>query len=69
MTKVLCGTPNGGVNLVDKSAIEGNTYLFILKLKARRNVKFNLKITDGFLVDKNLSTAWLIRKEEQRNRI
>jgi len=46
------------VNIGDKSAIEGNADLFILKLKARLNVKFNLRITDGFLVDKNLSTAW-----------
>ena len=45
------------VNIGDKKTLEGNVDLFILKLKARRNVKFNLKITDGFLVDKNLKTA------------
>lgn len=45
------------VNLGDKAAIEGNQDLFILKLKAKHKVKFDLKAIDGLLVDKNLSTC------------
>lgn len=43
------------VNIGNKEAIEGDSDLFIIKLKARRNIKFDLKIIDGFLVDKNLN--------------
>ncbi|MDR0823799.1 MAG: DUF5110 domain-containing protein [Prevotella sp.] len=42
------------VNIGNKEPIEGTQDLFIIKLKARRNVKFDLKAIDGFLVDKNL---------------
>lgn len=45
------------VNVGDKEALEGTQDLFILKLKAKRNVKFDLKITNGFLVDKKLNTV------------
>lgn len=45
------------VNLGDKAAIEGNQDLFILKLKAKHKVKFDLKAIDGLLVDKNLNTC------------
>lgn len=45
------------VNLGDKAAIEGNQDLFILKLKAKHKLKFDLKAIDGLLVDKNLNTC------------
>jgi hypothetical protein len=45
------------VNVGDKPALEGSDDLFILKLKAKRNIKFDLKMTDGILVDKNLNTV------------
>lgn len=43
------------VNLGDKETLEGTTDLFLLKLKAKRKVKFNLKSIDGLLVDKDLN--------------
>jgi hypothetical protein len=43
------------VNIGNKEALDGAHDLFIIKLKARRNVKFDLKAIDGFLVDKNLN--------------
>ena len=43
------------VNLGDKETLEGTTDLFVLKLKAKRKVKFNLKSIDGLLVDKDLN--------------
>ena len=43
------------VNLGDKETLEGTADLFILKLKAKRKVKFNLKAIDGMLVDKDLN--------------
>ncbi len=42
-------------NLADKETLEGTADLFILKLKAKRKVKFNLKAIDGLLVDRNLN--------------
>jgi alpha-glucosidase (family GH31 glycosyl hydrolase) len=44
------------VNVGNKPVLEGSHDLFILKLKAKRNVKFDLKLKDGILVDKNLNT-------------
>ncbi|PYF76540.1 TIM-barrel domain-containing protein [Pedobacter nutrimenti] len=44
------------VNVGDKDALNGNQDLFILKLKAKRKVTFNLKPIDGLLVDKNLNS-------------
>lgn len=44
------------VNLGDQERLEGTHELFVLKLKARRDVKFNLKIMDGVLVDRRLNT-------------
>lgn len=44
------------VNLGNKEAIEGSADLFIIKLKAKQKVKFELKAIDGLLVDKNLNT-------------
>lgn len=45
------------VNVAQKETLEGNSDLFMLKLKAKRNVSFDLEIKDGFLVDKNLNTV------------
>jgi alpha-glucosidase (family GH31 glycosyl hydrolase) len=45
------------VNTGNKEALEGTSDLFILKLKAKRKVTFDLKMIDGFLVDKNLNTV------------
>ena len=42
------------VNIGERETLEGDSDLFIIKLKARRNVKFDLKATDGFLVGKLL---------------
>lgn len=44
------------VNLGNKDVIEGTKELFIIKMKAKRKVKFDLKAIDGILVDKNLNT-------------
>lgn len=45
------------VNLGTKESLEGSTDLFILKLKAKRKLKFDLRAIDGLLVDKNLDTV------------
>ena len=45
------------VNQGDKETLNGDTDLFILKLKAKRKVTFNLSITNGLLVGKYLHTA------------
>ena len=45
------------VNLGDKEVLAGTIDLFILKLKAKRKVKFNLKAIDGILVDKDLNMS------------
>lgn len=44
------------INVGNKEALEGSLDLFVLKFKAKRKVKFDLKTVDGFLVDKNLNT-------------
>ncbi len=43
------------VNIGDQEALEGTTDLFIIKLKAKRRVSYNLKAIDGILVDKKLN--------------
>ncbi len=43
------------VNIGDKATLEGTTDLFVLKLKAKQRVKFNLKPADGMLVDTRLN--------------
>ena len=43
------------VNIGEKEALEGDADLFVIKLKARRNVTFDLKAADGYLVDKLLN--------------
>jgi alpha-glucosidase (family GH31 glycosyl hydrolase) len=45
------------INVGNKTAIEGNADLFVLKFKAKRKLKFDLKAVDGFLVDKALNTV------------
>ena len=42
------------VNVGNKPTLNGSENLFIIKFKARQNVTFNLKLSDGVLVDKNL---------------
>lgn len=44
------------VNIGDKETLTGSADLFVIKLKAKRKVKFELKATEGLLVDKNLNT-------------
>ncbi|RZL19143.1 MAG: DUF5110 domain-containing protein, partial [Pedobacter sp.] len=44
------------VNVGDKETLKGNVDLFIIKLKAKRKLMFNLKLVDGLLVDKELNT-------------
>lgn len=44
------------VNIGDKETLNGTEDLFIIKLKARQRVRFDLKPADGILVDKNLNT-------------
>ena len=43
------------VNIGQQEALKGSSNLFIIKLKAKRNVKFNLKASDGLLVDRRLN--------------
>lgn len=45
------------VNVGNKEALTGDADLFVLKLKAKRAVKFDLRPIDGLLVDKNLVTV------------
>ena len=42
------------VNVGNKQTLNGSENLFIIKLKAKQNVTFNLQIVDGILVDRNL---------------
>ncbi len=44
------------VNVGDKPTLKGDADLFIIKLKAKRKLTFNLKMVDGLLVDKSLNT-------------
>lgn len=44
------------VNLGNKEVLSGSDDLFIIKLKAKRNVKFDLKAIDTYLVDKKLNS-------------
>ncbi len=45
------------VNRGNGQALSGNATLFVIKLKAKRKGKFNLKAIDGILVDKNLGSV------------
>ncbi|MBS1496358.1 MAG: discoidin domain-containing protein, partial [Bacteroidetes bacterium] len=42
------------INVGNKPALNGNEDLFIIKLKAKQNIDFNLKMQEGILVNKNL---------------
>lgn len=42
------------VNLGDKETLNGDMDLFVITFKAKRNLSFNLKATEGILVDKRL---------------
>ncbi len=42
------------INMGNKTTLNGSENLFIIKLKAKQNVTFNLQHADGILVDKNL---------------
>lgn len=44
------------VNVGQKSTLEGTADLFIIKFKAKRNGSFNIKATNGLLVDKTLNS-------------
>lgn len=45
------------VNVGNKETLNGDTDLFIIKLKAKRKLTFNLKAVDGLLVSKDLATV------------
>lgn len=45
------------VNVGNQELITGDTDLFVIRLKAKRAVKFALKAVDGFLVGKNLTVV------------
>lgn len=45
------------VNVGNQEMLEGSTDLFIIKLKAKHKVKFDLKAIDGILVDRNLNVC------------
>ena len=42
------------VNTGNKAVLNGSENLFIIKLKAKQNVTFNMKLADGILVNKGL---------------
>ncbi|MNL46945.1 hypothetical protein D3C87_1696970 [compost metagenome] len=44
------------VHVGDQKALYGNEDLFVLKLRAKRDINYTLKAIQGFLVDKNLNT-------------
>ena len=44
------------VNIGNKETLSGSSELFLIKLRARKNLTFNLTVTDGILVDKKLNT-------------
>jgi alpha-glucosidase (family GH31 glycosyl hydrolase) len=43
------------VNLGEQETLQGNADLFLIKLKAKKNLTFNLKTVEGVLVDKQLN--------------
>ncbi|MEL5895677.1 TIM-barrel domain-containing protein [Bacteroides sp. GD17] len=42
------------VNIGNRETLEGDADLLVIRFKAKRNVKFNLQATDGYLVDKQM---------------
>lgn len=51
----ILGEPAASINRMYLK-IEGSDVLFVLKFKAKKSFKFNLKAVDGMLVDKALNT-------------
>ncbi|MGE9310775.1 TIM-barrel domain-containing protein [Niabella sp. CJ426] len=45
------------INVGKKQLLNGNTELLIIKMKAKQDLKFDLKATDGILVGKDLDTV------------
>jgi alpha-glucosidase (family GH31 glycosyl hydrolase) len=45
------------VNIGEQEVLEGTSDLFVIKLKARRKVDFDLKAQDGLLVDRELNVV------------
>ncbi len=45
------------VNVGDQPTLNGSQILFVIKLRAKHNLKFNLKASEGLLVDKALNTV------------
>lgn len=45
------------INVGKQDALNGTENLFIIKLKAKQNLKFNLKAENGILVDKDLNSV------------
>lgn len=45
------------VNVGNKETLKGDVDLFIIKLKAKRKVTFDLKLVNGLLVDKDLNSV------------
>ncbi|MBO5262880.1 MAG: DUF5110 domain-containing protein [Bacteroidaceae bacterium] len=43
------------VNVADQPTLNGDVEIATITLKAKKNIKFNLKATDGVIVDKNLN--------------
>ena len=50
------------VNIGKKLTLDGTANLFVIKFKAKRNLKFNLVPIDGYLVDKDLNSIHLFKK-------
>lgn len=44
------------INVGNKETLNGNTEIFIIKLKAKRNIKADFKILNGILVSKSLNS-------------
>ena len=45
------------VNIGDRQPLEGDTDLFVIKLRANRNLTFDLQAKDGFLVNKRMEVV------------
>jgi hypothetical protein len=43
------------VNIGNKVVLDGNENIFLIKFKAKQNIKMNLKLDNGILVDKSLN--------------
>ncbi|MGL5684069.1 MAG: TIM-barrel domain-containing protein [Marinifilaceae bacterium] len=45
------------VNVGEQETLEGNSDLFVIKFKAKKNVKFDLKAIDGMIISKGLGVV------------